>query len=302
MEGGQETEPRTGTGKEAQPGGASLPTRQSRRLLEVTAVVAIWMAIGALINDGGSGTASGSTLNWYLLIGVPLVAAFQLWVRRRPLIELWIRDGGRGIFKPMLFRILFAAAVIFPIYVVIKSLADSLPASFVIYGLVSIVGAGGFAYAYMHFNTRTFKYLALCLATAGAIGVIPEIIHDFTAGASHPLATSASGDFWVFWLSFLTYLPSLYVMEEVAFRGCFDSHIHQEGDRHGIWTAIYVSALWGAWHGPIIGWEDVPLLVVSMGIIGTFLSIFWRKSGNLGVSATTHAVIDSVRNAAGLAP
>jgi membrane protease YdiL (CAAX protease family) len=302
MKSGRETGPRTGKDVGAQPGGAALATPRPRRLLEVTALVALWMAIGALINDGGGDTASGSTLNWYLLIGVPLVAAFQLWVRRRPLIELWVRDGGRGIFKPMLFRILFAAAVIFPVYAVIKVLADSLPASFVIYGIVSIVGAGGFAYAYMHFNTRTFKYLALCLATAGVIGVLPEIIHDFTAGASHPLATSASGDLWVFCLSFLTYLPSLYVMEEVAFRGCFDSHIHQKGDQHGIWTAIYVSALWGAWHGPIIGWDELPLLVISMGIIGTFLSIFWRKSGNLGVSATTHALIDSVRNAAGLAP
>ena len=275
---------------------------QSRRLLEVTALVALWMAIGALINDGGSDTASGSTLNWYLLIGVPLVAGFQLWVRRRPLIELWVRDGGRGIFKPKLFRVLVVAAVIFPIYSVINALADSLPAAFVIYGLVSIVGAGGFGYAYLHFSRTTFKYLALCLATAGVIGVLPEIIHDFTAGATHPLGTSASGDVWEFWLSLLTYIPSLYVLEEVAFRGCLDSHIHHVGDRHGTWTAIYVSALWGAWHGPVIGWDHLPALVISMGIIGTFLSIFWRKSGNLGVSATTHALIDSVRNAAGLAP
>jgi membrane protease YdiL (CAAX protease family) len=254
------------------------------------------------MNDGGSDTASASTLNWYLLVGVPLVVAFQLRVRRRPLIELWMRDGGRGIFKPVLFRVLLAAAVIFPVYLAIKSLGDSLPASFVVYGLVSIVGAGGFAYAYIHFNSSTLKYLALCLATAGVIGVVPEVIHDFTAQASHPLATSPSGDIWVFWASLLTYLPALYVMEEVAFRGCFDSHIHEQGDRHGVWTAIYVSALWGAWHGPIIGWSHLPALVISMGVIGTFLSIYWRKSGNLGVSATTHALIDSVRNAAGLAP
>jgi membrane protease YdiL (CAAX protease family) len=42
--------------------------------------------------------------------------------------------------------------------------------------------------------------------------------------------------------------------------------------------------------------------VVYQTVVGTFLSIFWRRSGNLGVSATTHAVIDSMRNAAGQIP
>jgi membrane protease YdiL (CAAX protease family) len=52
----------------------------------------------------------------------------------------------------------------------------------------------------------------------------------------------------------------------------------------------------------LIGWDEIPILVVYQGVIGTFLSIWWRKSGNLGVSATTHAVIDSVRNASGAIP
>jgi membrane protease YdiL (CAAX protease family) len=91
-------------------------------------------------------------------------------------------------------------------------------------------------------------------------------------------------------------------MEEVAFRGCFDSHAHEEGDRHGIWTAIYVSCLWGLWHAPVLGWDHTPSLVIYQGVVGTFLSIFWRKSGNLGVTATTHALVDSIRNAAGAAP
>jgi membrane protease YdiL (CAAX protease family) len=31
--------------------------------------------------------------------------------------------------------------------------------------------------------------------------------------------------------------------------------------------------------------------------MGVALSIYWRKSGNLGVSGTAHALADSIRNA-----
>ena len=48
--------------------------------------------------------------------------------------------------------------------------------------------------------------------------------------------------------------------------------------------------------------EHIAVLAIYQAVVGTFLSIFWRRSGNLGVSATTHAVIDSLRNAAGSAP
>jgi membrane protease YdiL (CAAX protease family) len=87
------------------------------------------------------------------------------------------------------------------------------------------------------------------------------------------------------------------VMEEVAFRGCFDSHAHHEGDRRGWWTAIFVSVLWGTWHLPLVGWSQWANAILSMGAMGTFLSIWWRKSGNLEVTGTTHALADAVRNA-----
>jgi membrane protease YdiL (CAAX protease family) len=52
----------------------------------------------------------------------------------------------------------------------------------------------------------------------------------------------------------------------------------------------------------VIDWQHIAVLAIYQAVVGTFLSIFWRRSGNLGVSATTHAVIDSLRNAAGSAP
>jgi hypothetical protein len=57
--------------------------RQARALIEVTLFVAVWMLVGWPF--GGSAVA-------YLLLGVPLTVAFQLGVRRRPLVELWVRD------------------------------------------------------------------------------------------------------------------------------------------------------------------------------------------------------------------
>jgi membrane protease YdiL (CAAX protease family) len=102
--------------------------------------------------------------------------------------------------------------------------------------------------------------------------------------------------------SFLLYIATTMVMEEVAFRGAFDSHAHHEGDHHGWWTAILVSVMWGCWHLPMVGWAAAPNAIISMGAMGTFLSIWWRKSGNLGVTSTTHALADAIRNAIGGTP
>jgi hypothetical protein len=178
-----------------------------RRMLEVALCVAIWIGIGALINDGGTETASASTINWYLLIGIPIVIVFQLWVRRRPLLELWVREGAVSIARPVLFRVLFVAAAIYPAYTVIDSFVDWEGGAFLVFALTSIVGAAGFAYAYVHFDRRIFKYLAFCLGTAGVVGAGPAVVHDFTHSLSHPVKDQPSSDLGVFWISLLTYVP-----------------------------------------------------------------------------------------------
>lgn len=273
-----------------------------RRLVEVTLCVAAWIGIGAVMNDGGTSEASGRTLSWYLLLGIPIVALFQLYLRRRPIKELWVRSGP-GIARRTLFRALWVAIAIFPAYSIVAYLVEA-PEGWVagvVYAVASLVGAGAAAYAFTHFDRKTWKYLALCLATAGVIGVGWEILTTVHS-LSHSVVKHPEADLWAFLLSFLTYIPALYVMEEVAFRGCFDSHAHHRGDRHGIWTAIYISVLWGCWHAPLFGWDVIGLLILYQGAVGTFLSIYWRKSGNLGVSGTTHSVIDSFRNAIGNFP
>jgi membrane protease YdiL (CAAX protease family) len=101
--------------------------------------------------------------------------------------------------------------------------------------------------------------------------------------------------------AFLIYLPLALVEEEVAFRGALDAHVHHPGEAYGVWSAVFVSALWGLWHYPIEG-SGNPLATVGQLLLlhiplGVILSLGWRKSGNLLVPGITHAFMDAVRNA-----
>jgi membrane protease YdiL (CAAX protease family) len=282
----------------------------SRRALEVLVFVAIWIGIGELIT-GGTGWSlpgdakyvSNTDISVYLLVGIPLVAFFQLWVRRQPIRDLWVRDG-RPLGRRVAFRVLAVALAIYPLYSLIKVIADppgGEAAAILFYGSIATIGAGAAAWAYLHFDRQTWRYLLLCILTAGAVGVIPDLFLEIHTLA-HPTTTRPDQDFWWGVLSFLQFVPTVMVMEEVAFRGAFDSHAHHEGDRRAILTAIYVSCLWGIWHAPLVGWENFASLILYQGAVGTFLSIWWRKSGNLEVSGTTHALIDAIRNATGGTP
>ena len=57
-----------------------------RRVIEAAAFVTVWVTAGYMLRLSS---------NAYLLLGVPLTAAFQLLVRRRPLRELFAAGHGR---------------------------------------------------------------------------------------------------------------------------------------------------------------------------------------------------------------
>ena len=72
------------------------------------------------------------------------------------------------------------------------------------------------------------------------------------------------------------YFPLTSVLEEVAFRGTLDSHVHHRGEGRSRLSALFVSALWGLWHLPIshglpipnhvlvlISWHRLSISVVS---------------------------------------
>src|SRR5437773_9056998 len=73
----------------------------ARKYIEVLIFVVVWMAAGWIFH---------LDVNAYLLLGVPLVVLFQLFVARRPLRNLWVRDA--TAFRLGLIGIVLAALLI----------------------------------------------------------------------------------------------------------------------------------------------------------------------------------------------
>ena len=96
--------------------------------------------------------------------------------------------------------------------------------------------------------------------------------------------------------------PIGFVVEEVFFRGALDTYLHRGEEGTGWLSAIFVSALWSLWHLP---GQTIPAgqllstvlgLLVAQILVGVPLSLWWRKSGNLVVNNTAHALLEAVRN------
>lgn len=267
---------------------------RARRVVEITLFVALWVALGELLD---------MKPNVYLVFGVPLTIAFQLYVARRPLHEMWVRHA--PAFHLTRRDLVWAGALaIVPLITLVQDLSNSAGVPFYLWDLVTLAATVPCAWALRQFVPRTRRYLLFCLATAGVIGIFWTVGLDFLDQAfiAHRASDEPSFDLLVFIQYLLLYVPSLFLMEEVVFRGVLDSHVQQPGEHHGLLTATYVSVLWGLWHFPIRGAESVVALILVMGTTGIFLSIYWRRSGNLGVSGGTHAFVDSVRNAFGNIP
>jgi membrane protease YdiL (CAAX protease family) len=267
---------------------------RSRRVAECVAFVVVWVAIGFIFDLG----SSLNRQSLYVVIGIPLTIVLQLYVRRRPLQELWVRNGPKVETRTVIVPIVIVLLAV-PIYLLVREVDDG--PGFVLYDLALLVGALGVGYAAKQFTDLTWRDLAQCLGTAGLIGVLGALDIYADTSTAHPFASAfdapALRDFFI---SLATYIPALFVVEEVTFRGALDSHVHHPGERHGIRSAALVSLLWSWWHLPLTVNQGVvkslltlPIYMVPMGI---FLSIYWRRSGNLAVPGVTHAVSDSVRN------
>jgi len=264
-------------------------TSQLRRAIEITAAVALWIAMGITLHLSAYA---------YLLLGIPLTAAFQWGLRRAPLRALWLRDAQRFQLDPAgwIIAVLLAA---YPCYHLMTSLRSNLHPAKAALCLCAVVGAIPAAYTLRNFHRVTVRPFLLCLAIAGTIGLAIMVGGAVAGGAAHrTLAQRLS----IGITAFLLNLPLTFVVEEVSFRGAFDSHLHHPGEPRGFVTALFVSALWGLWHLPIgLGQAPLPLVIAQLLVvhcaIGVPFSIFWRRSGNLFVPGSTHALIDAVRDA-----
>jgi membrane protease YdiL (CAAX protease family) len=259
-----------------------------RRAAEITAFVVLWIALGIGFH---------LSANAYLLLGIPLTVLFQWFVRRAALRSLWVRDAPP--FRLSRWGVVVAIGLAaLPVFALVRLFRTG--PDWVIGGwlLAAICGAIPAAYAIRNFGRATIVPFISCLATAGVLGALVfALVFIRNHGGHVPLASRLR----VGGSSFLLYLPAVFIIEEVSFRGLLDAHLHRPGEPRGILTAIYVSILWGLWHYPVVPGARlmtiIPQLLILHVLIGVPLSIYWRRSGNLAVPAFTHAFIDAVRNA-----
>lgn len=273
---------------------------QAIRILHVVLFVALWMSLGWLLH---------LTPYTYLLIGVPLCIIFQKLIRKQSLSSCWIRDCADLHFDK--FTILLCAAfLVVPVTELIVTWSTS-EWSLRLYFLCSIAGAFGAAFALRHFTKLAVRSLLLCLATAGIFNCALIILvalskhfikHESLHVSFHPARMLCA--------QFLILFPICFVIEEVAFRGILDSHIHHPSDTRSwlsskSWfSATLLSMLWGWWHLPILPASHSASHIIGMLIglplvslvPGVAFSLFWRRTGNLAVPALVHALIDAVRN------
>lgn len=270
---------------------------QKFRILQAILFVVVWMSLGWLFH------LSAYT---YLLIGIPLCIIFQKFVRRKPLMSCWLRDKP-DVRLDWLTLLIAVGFLIIPA----RDLTEYWHKSgwaLRLYFLCAIVGAFGAAITLRHFTMTAVKSLLLCIVVAGgfaggvfALGALARhfLQHQPLFTSHHPAIMLVD--------QFLVLFPVCFVMEEVAFRGILDSHIH---DGSSSWlsanswlSAALLSTLWGWWHLPIVPAHSVAQTLAMIVILPLFhlvpgitFSLFWRRTGNLAVPAFVHALIDAIRN------
>ncbi len=262
-------------------------TSRRRRVAEALCFVAVWMVAGYLLPLSS---------NEYLLLGVPLTAAFQLLVRRRPLRELFA--GGTTRFALDRKGVVMAAVLaVAPGYYAVETFMAGEWTALGWY-LCAMAGAVAAAFSLRASSMlATLRSAALPIAVgAGGMATVYGALHLATGAPLSAIDAMAA-------LAKYTalYYPATFLLEEVAFRGAIDAHVHHDGDTHRWQSAVFVSALWGLWHLPIASGFPLPLLLAELVVVhvalGLGLSLAWRRTRNLGGPALAHAVIDAVRNA-----
>jgi membrane protease YdiL (CAAX protease family) len=257
------------------------------RATVATAVIGGYIALGFAFRLGAEA---------YLLLGIPITIGFQVLVVRRPLRSLWLRQAPTMTFTPRSIVAIVVLAIA-PAIVALGGLRDGDPA-LVGYGLASMAGAVGAVYALRVMDWDAVRSIIRTALITGAVLVGIMVAYRLaTGGFNGNLAAAVTTTV----ISLLAYLPVVFVIEEVLFRGLIDTYLHGSTPGPDRSSALYGSALWGIWHLPVaflaLGVLTIPYLVVVHTAIGYFLVSSWRRTGNLAAPGVAHAVIDALRNA-----
>lgn len=250
------------------------------RYVQVVLFTMVYTSIGYLLKLSATN---------YLLVGIPLGILFQLFIVKKPIHQLWLRKESK-FFLNKTGWLIAGGFMILPGYKLVDSvLENTITCSSLCYNLATFLGAFAAGYSFSKLTTRTARDFLLCFIFAAVVRsmlyFLPFIIQNREVQFDPVEAI----------LALLTYTPVAFVLEEVVFRGTLDTHVHVSKEKVGVWSALFISLLWGLWHLPLSGniWS------VVLGIWGIPLSFFWRRTGNLAVPAFSHAFANSVRDATG---
>jgi membrane protease YdiL (CAAX protease family) len=252
-----------------------------------TLVIGGYIAIGLAFRLGAEA---------YLLLGIPITIAFQALVVRRPLRSLWLRQASPLTFTPRSIGVTVVLAIA-PGMVALRGIGNGDLALFG-WGLAAMVGAVGAVYTLRAMDGDAVRSTIRTTVITGAVlGGIMVAYRLATGGFDGNVAAAMTTTV----ISLVTYLPVVFVMEEVLFRGLVDTYLHGSTPGPDRASALYGSALWGIWHLPVafvtLGVLTIPYLVVVHTILGYFFVTSWRRTGNLGTPGIAHAAIDALRNA-----
>jgi membrane protease YdiL (CAAX protease family) len=255
-------------------------------------------AVATLVIGGyvAIGFAFGLSANGYLLLGIPITVAFQLLVARRPLRALWLRDAPaiRFTTRSVLAVIVVGVA---PVTIAIGGIRDG-DIVLATYGFAAMIGAVGAVYTLRAMTRDAARATVRASLINGAILVAVMVVFRVISGGFHGNLGGAVGAMVI---SVATYLPVVFVMEEVLFRGLLDPYLNGSTGGRDRASALYGSALWGLWHLPVmsvdLGLATIPYLVVIHTALGYVLVSAWRRTGNLAAPGIAHAVADALRNA-----
>jgi hypothetical protein len=239
----------------------------------------------------------------YLVLGVPLVALFQIAVRHRSLRELWVRDPEQPL---RIDRLGWAIALILLIMPVYYLFAVAIPARSLPGVLFMLCGMAGAILAGFTLRNQQVEAFRRALPSFGAAILIGIAIQAFDLDTGRFLAPELAKVPYLL-QRLLFYFAASFTLEEVAFRGAIDPHVYppnETGSRAKAWgSAFFVSIVWGLWHVPLAGEFGMGFLVFL--VIALFVELFegvplsfsWRQGGTLVLPAIAHALIDAYRDA-----
>ena len=257
-----------------------------RRYAECTAFVLLWMACEHYFHI--------SPLQSQML-GIPLIAFFQLVVARRPLQQLWAFDAEKLRLDGKTVAIAggLAGACGALLWLGRGHQAVGLDQRLSIFCLVAAASVPA-ALGLRHQRAAEFgRALPWLLAAA----ILRVVWHVMWQGGPSVFPAAKLLDFFTLWLGEFV---ALFLVDEVAFRGALDPHLRgaSSGRLHEWCSAVFVAILWSVWHLPAYNPHARSFLALFSGLapfyigvlaMGVLLSFCARQARTLVPSSIMHA-------------